>query len=116
MRPSRESATALGAVLVFFLFVLPIMVGCDAMVVLSLGAVLGAGALACFAVAGSTARPRGSAWLGALLGAGLYLLPGVLLVSLYLSVFGGSSQDVLWNLRLILLWPSIPVAVFCGGN
>ncbi len=90
------------------LCVLPAVIECDALSSLGVSEVLDAVALACFAVAGAVARPLGSAWLGALLGAGFYLLPGVLLVPLFGGGFGGYFD---WfSLRLILSWPGIPIA------
>jgi hypothetical protein len=131
MRHTRALATTLGMVLVLLLCFLPAVIGCDALSTLGLVDVLGAVALACFAVAGAAARPRGRVWLGASLGAVLYLLPGVLIATFstrlgaslgagsYLlpqvlgaPFFSGWTEDTLWYLpRLLLWWPSIPVAM-----
>lgn len=112
MRHTRALATTLGMVLVLFLCLLPAVIGCEALFVFGLGEVLGAVALVCFAVAGAAARPRGSARLGALLGAGLYLLPGVLIVSY--EVWVGNFEWV--GLRILLWWPSWPLGLLnCFG-
>lgn len=105
MRHTRELAITLGVVLLLFLCFLPAVIGCDAFSTFGLPEVLGAVVLACLVVAGAAFRPLGSAWLGSLLGAGLYLLPGVLLVSLLggLEASGGA--------RVLLWWPSFPVGM-----
>jgi hypothetical protein len=95
-------------VLVLFLCLMPALLGCYSsfgLVVVPVALV----ALACFAVAGAAARPRGSARLGALLGAGLYLLPGVLLVS-----YEVLTENFEWAvLGFPLGWPSLPGLLSC---
>ncbi len=116
MRHTRALATTLGMVLVLFLCLLPAVIGCEALFVLGLGEVLGAVAIVCFAVAGAAARPRGSARLGALLGAGLYLLPGMLIVS-YIVSYEVLGENFEWvGLRILLWWPSWPLGLLnCFG-
>ena len=109
MRLTRALAITLGMVLVLLLCFLPTMIECDTMLTFGLAEVLGAAALACCVVAGTAVTPPDSAWVGGLLGAGLYLLPGLLLGVVLGGWLLGSFEW--YSLRILLLWPAFPVAL-----
>lgn len=109
MRLTRALATTLGMVLVLLLCFLPAVIECDTLSTFGLAEVLGAVALACCVVAGAAVTPPDSAWVGGLLGAGLYLLPGLLLGVLLGEWLLGSFE---WfSVRILLLWPAFPLAL-----